>query len=327
MITKSQKIRLGIFISSAVAILLLLILALSINQFFKEKDVYYIAYRDMSVMGLDIGSSVKYLGINVGTIKEIEIDPQDINRIIVTIGLKKDTPIKNDVRADISTIGITGIKIIELRGGSNDAPTLEPGGFIRPGKSLTEDITGKAEIIADKIELILNNLLELTADTNQEKVFELVDNTNQAVGNINAVVSENKDKINRSFENIDLITSELGTASQSANRAISGLESIVTADSFRTAINALVKIANKIDATNIYNLVEQLNEAVIKANRVLVQSEYILKENRVKFYESMTELNETLKYLKSAAQQIDEDPSVLIGGSEPDNPPDDNLEQ
>ena len=138
MITRSQKIRLGIFITTAIAIFLAIIAVLSIDRFLKEKDVYYIVYEDVSVMGLDVGSSVKYLGINVGSIQDIYIDPEDVNRIIVRIGLKKDTPIKTDVQADISTIGITGIKIIELRGWSNEAAPLNAGGFINAGKSLTE---------------------------------------------------------------------------------------------------------------------------------------------------------------------------------------------
>ncbi len=326
MITRSQKIRLGIFITAASVILFVILFALSYNQFIKKKDIYYIAYKNISVSGLNVGGSVKYLGINVGNIKDIRIDPEDINRIIVTVGIKAGTPIKKDVRADINTIGITGIKIIELRGGSNEAPLLEPGGFINPGRSLTEDITGKAEVIAEKVELVVNNLLELTAEDKREKIFALVDKSNTALEEVNGILSSNRQNINRSLANLDIITGELAGLTRSARVSLEEIETVVTSDSFRTAVNTLIKVVNDIEKSNLYNLISQLNELVTKANGILKYSENMLKENRYKFYESINDLNETIKHLNNAAKQIDEDPSVLIGGSKPSNPPDDKLE-
>jgi len=326
MITRAQKIRLGLFITAATIVLLAILLALSYNQFIKKKDIYYIAYKNISVTGLNVGSSVKYLGINVGNIKDIQIDPEDINRIIVTIGIKSGTPIKKDVRADINTIGITGIKIIELRGGSNEAPLLEPGGYINAGRSLTEEITGKAEVIANKVELVVNNLLDMTAEDKRQKIFALVDKSNNALDEVNAILSKNREAIDRSLANLDIITGELAGASRSARVAMEKVETVVTSDSFRTAVSTLIKIVNDIEESNLYNLISQLNDLVSKANTILKYSENMLKENRYKFYESINDLNETIKHLNNAAKQIDENPSVLLGGSKPLNPPDDKLE-
>ncbi|MCB0316686.1 MAG: MCE family protein, partial [Calditrichaeota bacterium] len=55
--------------------------------------------------GLEVGSPVKYLGIKVGTIKNISIAPEDVSRIIVKVALKPGTPVKEDARADIVSIG------------------------------------------------------------------------------------------------------------------------------------------------------------------------------------------------------------------------------
>ena len=90
MLTKSQKFRLGIFILAAFAALGAAIVALSYSKFFEEKDTYYIEYKDVSVSGLDVGSPVKYLGIKVGTVNDIRIDPQDINSVIVEVKIKEN---------------------------------------------------------------------------------------------------------------------------------------------------------------------------------------------------------------------------------------------
>lgn len=121
------------------------------RELFEKTDTYYVAFQDVSVSGMEVGSSVKYLGINVGTISDIEINPEDVTSILLELSLKSGTPIKEDSRAEIVSLGITGMKAIEIRGGSNEAKLLNPGSHIEPGESLTSKISGKADVIAEKV--------------------------------------------------------------------------------------------------------------------------------------------------------------------------------
>ncbi len=326
MVTKSQKIRLGVFLTVSVLLLLALVAVLSINRF-KEKDVYYIAYKNISVTGLDVGSSVKYLGINVGTVQKIQIDPKDISRIIVTVGLKKDTPIKSDARADISTIGITGIKLIEIRGGTNEAPFLKPGDYITAGTSLTENITGKAEVIGEKVELLLNNLLKISNETNQKKLFALVDTTHATITHLNRMLGRNERSIRSSLKNLDSTLYYLAATGRSAQHAADRVDFFVSSDSFKTTLTNIAQIADKLNKANIYNLDEQLNLAVDKINHILSQMDIIISMNLSKFNQSMQMLNDAIESLNHAAQQIDENPAILLKGTKPENPPDEKLEQ
>ncbi|MBN2425622.1 MAG: MCE family protein [Calditrichaceae bacterium] len=326
MVTKSQKIRLGIFITGAGIILFATLALLSLNRLLEEKDIYSIAYKNISVSGLSVGSSVKYLGLNVGTVDHIEIDPNDISRILVTVGIERGTPIKKDVRADISSIGITGIKIIELRGGTVEAELLEPGEFIQAGKSLTEDITGKAEIIAEKIEYLLNNLLELTSENNRQKLADLMDGASETSQMTKSLLSENKSRITNTLKNIDTISNDMVYAARDINQSLEVLGETVQSDSFRLALKSMTRFANRLGSSDMDKLIGDLSKTVERTNGLLNQAEFILRENRDNFYRSMQELNQTIDYLNNAARQIDEDPSVLIGGSRPDNPPDDKLE-
>ena len=114
--TSSQKLRLGIFIFVGIFAFLILMIIIGSEQIFKEKDIYFISYKDISVSGLEVGSPVKYLGVGVGSIKDIHIDPEDVSRVVVSVALEPGTPIKRDARAEIAIIGITGLKMIEIRG-------------------------------------------------------------------------------------------------------------------------------------------------------------------------------------------------------------------
>ena len=127
---QAQKIRLGIFLVISSVILLVLVGYFTAQEFFKKQDTYFIAYEGVSVGGLEVGSPVKYLGIKVGTIQDITIDPEDVNKVIIELALKEGTPIKEDAVADITSVGITGLKTIEIRGGSNESRSLEPDSYI-----------------------------------------------------------------------------------------------------------------------------------------------------------------------------------------------------
>ncbi|MCD6375684.1 MAG: MCE family protein [Caldisericaceae bacterium] len=323
--SKSQKIRLGVFIFIGLVLLVGMVLILSIEKYFKERDIYYIKYENVSVSGLDAGSAVKYLGVHIGSVEKIEINPENISQIIVTIGVRHGTPIKQDVVADISTIGITGLKIIELRGGTQDAPLLKPGGYIKPGRSLTEEITGKAEVIAEKIELVLNNLIKFTDPVNQNKIWTLRDKSQSVLNRLNHILTWTKPRLENILTNLDTSMTNLAYASKSARFTLQTIESVARSDTLKNTLRNIAEVAEKLNKANIYNLDEDLNFAVNRLNHLLKQIDLLVNMNSVRLNQTLEQLNQTMRYLNSAARQIDENPAVLIGGTKPENPPDEKL--
>jgi len=87
-------------------------------------DVLYRIHFAESVSGLALGDPVKYLGVDVGTVKSMSIDPTDPHQVQVEIKLRKDAPVKTDTKAALKIKGITGANFIELSGGSADAQML-----------------------------------------------------------------------------------------------------------------------------------------------------------------------------------------------------------
>ncbi|RLD15457.1 hypothetical protein DRI50_04070 [candidate division KSB1 bacterium] len=327
MVTRSQKIRLGIFITIGMLLLIGILLLLSIDRFFKQKDIYYIKYHNISVSGLDEGSSVKYLGVRIGTVQDIRINPNNVSEIIVTIAVKKNTPIKKDVTANIAAVGITGIKIIELRGGTPEAPLLKPGGYIRPGKSLTEEITGKAEIIAEKAEMVLNNLIELTNQKNRKKVVNLVEQSRVTMSNINHFVTVTEPNLQRVLINLDSTMANLALASASAKRTLLAIELMASSDTLKKTLRNIAEVSDKLNKAQIYKFDQQVNLALGYLQNLLRQTDNLVKMNSLRLNQTMEQLNQMVRSLNTAAKEIEEDPSVLIGGTKPENPPDEQLKK
>ncbi len=85
--------------------------------------VYRIRFPD-SVSGLTAGDSVKFRGIDVGTVKSMSLDPDNARLVLVEVRLRKETPVKTDTRASLALKGITGVVFVELNGGDPAARTL-----------------------------------------------------------------------------------------------------------------------------------------------------------------------------------------------------------
>ncbi|MEP7181422.1 MAG: MlaD family protein [Betaproteobacteria bacterium] len=87
-------------------------------------DVLYRIYFTESVSGLALGDAVKYHGVDVGTVKAMDLDVADPRRVQVDVMLRKQAPVKTDTKATLAMKGITGVVFIELNGGAADAKEL-----------------------------------------------------------------------------------------------------------------------------------------------------------------------------------------------------------
>lgn len=90
----------------------------------RHDDVIYRIHFPDSVSGLTAGDTVKFRGVDVGTVKAMGIDPENSRLVRVDVRLRKETPVKTDTRASLTLKGITGVVFIELNGGDPAAKTL-----------------------------------------------------------------------------------------------------------------------------------------------------------------------------------------------------------
>jgi phospholipid/cholesterol/gamma-HCH transport system substrate-binding protein len=170
MITRAQKVRLGLFMTISTVLLVGTMVVLAGLELGRQRDTYTVRYTT-SMSGLEPGSSVKYNGVRVGSVDALRINREDVAEVIVTLSLEHGTPVKKDTKAVVNMAGITGLKFIELSGGTSGSGFVEPGGEILGGESTLDKLTGRAEAIAEKAELLLNQLNKAVSDENRERVL------------------------------------------------------------------------------------------------------------------------------------------------------------
>lgn len=164
------------------------------GKYYKTYDNYY-AYMAESVSGLNPNATVKFRGVEVGSVREIALDPGNSEKVRLQLKIERGTPVKEDSIAILRTQGLTGIAYVELAGGSRLSPLLtakanEKYPVIRTGPSLMA-----------RLDTALTTLMA---------------NVNRMSDNINAVLdAENRQAFKRSLNQIEQVTRVL--ASRSGN--------------------------------------------------------------------------------------------------------------
>jgi phospholipid/cholesterol/gamma-HCH transport system substrate-binding protein len=132
------------------------------------------------VSGLTLGDTVKFHGVDVGTVKALGIDAGDPRRVQVDVALRKDTPVKTDTKATLRFKGITGVIFIELSGGAAAAKTLVA---VTPEGQIPE-IPAERSTIA----VLLEELPKLVT-----KFSALEDKAGKVVSDVGAVTTQIKE--------------------------------------------------------------------------------------------------------------------------------------
>jgi len=117
----------GIFVLALGAALVAGVLWLAAGMGGRDTMNPYQAVIQESVAGLSVDAPVKYLGVDVGKVSRIQIDPRNSQQVRLHFLIDRGTPIKQDSLAVLKTQGLTGIAYIELSGGSAGSKTLLAG--------------------------------------------------------------------------------------------------------------------------------------------------------------------------------------------------------
>ena len=112
----------------AVGAFVLLVIAMAVAFIFwytdqQDKRSYqrYEIYFEGSVSGLTEGGAVRYLGVNVGQVKRMTIDPAHRNRVLVITDIDSTAPLDNRTLATLTLQGVTGLLFIDLQQDPNPA--------------------------------------------------------------------------------------------------------------------------------------------------------------------------------------------------------------
>jgi len=124
--SKANYTIVGLVIVILTAALISVSLWLSVG-FDKKQYVIYAVYMSEAVSGLNDDSAVKFNGVQVGRVKQIQLDRTNPQRVRLLLAIESKIPITTSTRATLISQGITGNTYVGLIANSSDLRPLVKG--------------------------------------------------------------------------------------------------------------------------------------------------------------------------------------------------------
>src|SRR5450830_1168301 len=173
---RSHALMTGFF---TIALLIAAVLAgLWFNRDRTERVPYVIA-TTQSIPGLNPQASVRYRGLDVGRVDDINFNPAVAGQIVIRISVDPETPMTKTTFATLGYQGVTGIAFIQLDDEKTGSPLLKSDKQhlaaipLRPG--LLDQLEKRGLVILDKADQITTKLNDLMSDGNQKIIIGAFD--------------------------------------------------------------------------------------------------------------------------------------------------------
>jgi len=275
--------RLGVFVLAAIGVLVAVILIFGSGKFFK-KSFYLETYIKQSVTGLDSGAAVRFRGVKIGQVTTIGLSgdtyeknlPFENRRQYVVVRMKifgdevtedqLNHFIKDNLRARVKSMGITGVNYIELDfvSSATDYPAL-PYNW-QPEYPVLPSMPNQTDEIISGIQKFIDSANQMNIDSTQKRVDEVLASLNtmmigdgkgnegfiRSVKELNVLLSRvarvtDKDELNILMrELVGAMTSLRQTITSSQGDTVSTLENLKQASE---NLNELSRIASQSPAS------------------------------------------------------------------------------
>jgi phospholipid/cholesterol/gamma-HCH transport system substrate-binding protein len=190
--TQKFKVRLGLFVAGGLTLFVLAVFLIG-----KQKNLFNPVFRlsatFYNVSGLQVGNNIRFSGINVGTVNNINIINDSTVSVEMLIRKNVRQFIKSDCMVAIGSEGLIGDRLLILTQGSSDAGLVKEGQELDSKEPVEIDaIMQSLQVTADNAAIISTQLAEIMININSGngtlgrliKDSTIAENINQTVNNL-----------------------------------------------------------------------------------------------------------------------------------------------
>jgi phospholipid/cholesterol/gamma-HCH transport system substrate-binding protein len=203
----------------------------------------YEIYFGGSVSGLDKGAPVRYLGVGVGRVVDMRIDPRVSSRVEVIVDIDARTPISTHTVAELQLQGVTGLLYIDLGEdltNRRSAPAVQGLKYpvIRSAPSRFDVFLASLPELLAQANDVVQRANRVLSDDNIQAVSTALSNFHRASTNLPQTLQDFRLLI----ADLRGVSVELGSSARSAHHILDSVEPDV-----RAAAQRLHTIADHLD--------------------------------------------------------------------------------
>jgi len=312
--TRSQKVKVGLFL---VICFVLMVAGIMIVSGYKHEELipYWIEF-DESVLGLSTGGTVEYLGVPVGTVKDIYVTEDGRAHVDILVAAEKVT-LHKGVQAKLALYSLaTGVLVVMLDGGDTAAPELPANSQIPEIPSLVEAVSSRVETILDDLgetlKTVRNGLEGMEeGDINRtaKNFDELINDGRKFVDDLNTTLNDLKGDAEAGMANFRKLTEDLQDVVENVNATLETLREKIAQLKLGDTEGRLRGVLDSIT-----KLVEQLNKTIATIDTVSRSALHEVDNVEYGLRETLRTATETLESIKKLSDSIDEDPVQILRG-------------
>jgi phospholipid/cholesterol/gamma-HCH transport system substrate-binding protein len=291
----------------AVGAFVLLVVAMAVSFVFwysgqQEKRDYlrYEIYFEGSVSGLSAGSPVRYLGVDVGKVVHIALDPKRRTRVQVIADVDSSAPLDSGTQASLSLQGVTGLLFIDLEEDPNAASTGPlPHGehfpVIGSGRSNIDVLLSTLPALATRMVELVNRFNRVLSDDNVRAFTATLNNARKA-----------SDRLPDTMRDVQALVSDARRATQEVQGVAAELHGVVqhAAPDLEAAVSDVRRVANTLANTS-----ERLDRFVLDNEPGLSR---FTRQSLPEFEQLLRESRQAARDFRDLSRSLKADPSQLI---------------
>src|SRR5438445_2468541 len=219
--------KVGAFVLMSIAILCAAVYYVGNVEFGATRVPYKTYLRQAG--GLAPGTEVLFGGITVGKVTAVKPDPTDPTRIEIALEVKEGTQLNQKSVAKLGSVSLMSRPVLSISTGSNDAARLPAGAVIASEETVSlDDLQRKIVTVADSTQTLLvavqtdlnnitgdarhllANLNEITGESNQKRLADILVNTDTTVAQISPRIDQISDQVLKLTTNANGIVAKIG---------------------------------------------------------------------------------------------------------------------
>lgn len=296
---EAKYVAVGAFILLMVALAVGFVLWYTDANDGREYALYEI-YFTGSVSGLDRGSPVRYLGVDVGRVRRLSLDPGGASRVQVVAEIDKRAPISSATRASLGLQGVTGLLYINLR----EVPDLNKSAALRQGERypVIESVASDFDVfLASLPELmgrataLLERVSRLLSDDNLAGLTDTIENLRSATASLPRTAAN----VARLVEQLQATVTEIQGAAQSIRGIADDARPQV-----RSAVARLAEVANNLADTS-----ERIDRFTRKSE---VQLGHFTEQGLFELERLVRETRAAAREFRDLSRSLQENPSQIL---------------
>lgn len=249
----------------------------------KTEMVPYEIATKLSVPGLSPQAAVRYRGLDVGKVDNIQFDPAVPGQILVRMHVQADTPITQSTYGTLGYQGVTGIAYIQLDDDGSKPVRLPSSeqkvARIEMRPSVFDSLQSKGMEILTQAEEVTRRINVMLEPDNQKMILSAFQSIGQAASELETIPRQLKptlaklpalaEQTNQTLVSVNTLARDVGSLSKSLNALTGSLQQPNGAlDKLTVTVDQVGAVANRLE-TEVLPLTNDARSTLRTLNRTI----------------------------------------------------------